>query len=107
MGSGPNNNRKSEEKGSQNGASWAVELGGDMKVCPILVEDLQCPGHIVIEVHVFSLARYGFTFMYFHSLFSYILKQNHITYTFIIISFTSFSYNFTIITRINGQFGTR
>lgn len=42
--------RKSEEKGGKNGASWAVELGGDMKVCPIIVEDLQYPGHIVIEM---------------------------------------------------------
>ncbi|PWA67685.1 hypothetical protein CTI12_AA315690 [Artemisia annua] len=37
-------------KGIQNGASWAYELGGDIEVCPILVEDLQYPGHMIIEM---------------------------------------------------------
>lgn len=44
------NDRTAEEKGSKNGASWAFELGGDLKVCPIIVEDLQCPGHMMIEM---------------------------------------------------------
>nr|XP_043610078.1 transcription factor EMB1444-like isoform X2 [Erigeron canadensis] len=46
----PMNNRIAEDKGSQNGASWAIELGGDLKLCPILVEDLQYPGHMIIEM---------------------------------------------------------
>ncbi|GKA18318.1 transcription factor LHW-like protein isoform X1 [Tanacetum coccineum] len=50
MGIGPKNNRTPEDKGSQNGASWAYELRGDIKVCPILVEDLQYPGHMIIEM---------------------------------------------------------
>ncbi|KAJ9544242.1 hypothetical protein OSB04_023949 [Centaurea solstitialis] len=53
MGRGPKkiNNRTGEEKGSgENGASWAFELGGDLKTCPIIVEDLQYPGHMIIEV---------------------------------------------------------
>nr|GEW21819.1 hypothetical protein [Tanacetum cinerariifolium] len=51
MGIGPKNNRTPEDKGSQNGASWAYELRGDIKVCPILVEDLQYPGHMIIEAY--------------------------------------------------------
>lgn len=50
MGMGPKNDRTPEDKGGQNGASWAYELGGDIKVCPILVEDLQYPGHMIIEM---------------------------------------------------------
>ncbi|KAF5773751.1 putative transcription factor bHLH family [Helianthus annuus] len=43
-------NRTPVVKDSQSGASWAFELGGDLEVCPILVEDLQYPGHMVIEM---------------------------------------------------------
>lgn len=50
VGSDLKNNKILEEKRSQNGASWAVELGSDLKVCPILVEDLQYPGHMIIEM---------------------------------------------------------
>ncbi|KAL8260613.1 hypothetical protein R6Q59_028566 [Mikania micrantha] len=44
------NNRTPVVKDCQQGTSWAFELGGDFKVCPILVEDLQFPGHMVIEM---------------------------------------------------------
>ncbi|KAI3667064.1 hypothetical protein L6452_42107 [Arctium lappa] len=50
VGTGPKNKRIPEENGSQNGASWAFELGGDLKTCPIIVEDLQYPGHMIIEM---------------------------------------------------------
>ncbi|XP_024974035.1 transcription factor LHW-like isoform X2 [Cynara cardunculus var. scolymus] len=50
VGTGSKNNTTPEEKGSQNGASWAYELGGDLKTCPIVVEDLQYPGHMIIEM---------------------------------------------------------
>ncbi|CAH1439814.1 unnamed protein product [Lactuca virosa] len=49
-GSIQTNDITSEEKGGKNGASWAFELGGDLKVCPIIVEDLQYPGHMIIEM---------------------------------------------------------
>ncbi|CAH1429161.1 unnamed protein product [Lactuca virosa] len=50
VGSIETNDITSEEKGGKNGASWAFELGGDLKVCPIIVEDLQYPGHMIIEM---------------------------------------------------------
>ncbi|KAK9069317.1 hypothetical protein SSX86_013433 [Deinandra increscens subsp. villosa] len=50
LGTGMKNNRTPVDKDCQIGASWAFELSGDLKVCPILVEDLQYPGHMVIEM---------------------------------------------------------
>ncbi|XP_071686447.1 transcription factor EMB1444-like [Rutidosis leptorrhynchoides] len=50
VGNSPKNSRITEEKSSQQGASWAFELGSDLKVCPIRVEDLQIPGHMIIEM---------------------------------------------------------
>lgn len=50
VGTVQTNDKTSEEKDGKNGASWAFELGGDMKVCPIIVEDLQYPGHMLIEM---------------------------------------------------------
>lgn len=38
---------------SQGGASWALELGGELQVCPIVVEDLEYPGLMLIEVCTF------------------------------------------------------
>ncbi|XP_056172718.1 uncharacterized protein LOC115672180 isoform X2 [Syzygium oleosum] len=35
---------------SQGGASWALELGGELQVCPIVVEDLEYPGLMLIEM---------------------------------------------------------
>ncbi|GFY82632.1 hypothetical protein Acr_02g0008720 [Actinidia rufa] len=35
---------------NQNGTSWAFELGSDFQVCPIVVEDLEYPGHMLIEM---------------------------------------------------------
>lgn len=34
----------------QDGTSWAVELGSEQHVCPIIVKDLDHPGHMLIEV---------------------------------------------------------
>ncbi|CAL5334988.1 unnamed protein product [Camellia sinensis] len=33
-----------------NGTSWAFEVGSDLQVCPIVVEDLEYPGHMLIEM---------------------------------------------------------
>jgi hypothetical protein len=37
-------------KGMGGGASWAVELGEDGNTCPIIVENLSQPGHLLVEV---------------------------------------------------------
>lgn len=34
----------------QDGTSWAVELGSEQHFCPIIVKDLDHPGHMLIEV---------------------------------------------------------
>ncbi|KAL8501347.1 hypothetical protein ACS0TY_020768 [Phlomoides rotata] len=34
----------------KNGTSWAVELGSEQQLCPIIVKDLDHPGHMLIEV---------------------------------------------------------
>ncbi|OAY41362.1 transcription factor LHW isoform X2 [Manihot esculenta] len=34
----------------QSGTSWAYEFGNEFLACPILVEDLACPGHMLIEM---------------------------------------------------------
>ncbi|KAG8376941.1 hypothetical protein BUALT_Bualt09G0116400 [Buddleja alternifolia] len=34
----------------QNGTSWAVELGNEQQLCPIVVKDLDHPGHMLIEM---------------------------------------------------------
>lgn len=36
--------------GYEQGSSWAVEVGGHMKICPILVENLNTNGQMVIEM---------------------------------------------------------
>ncbi|KAK4419033.1 Transcription factor [Sesamum alatum] len=36
--------------GHQNGKSWAVELGSEQQFCPIVVKDLEHPGHMLIEM---------------------------------------------------------
>lgn len=44
--------RSSESKDSnQNGTTWAFEFGKELMVCPIFVEDLAYPGHMLIEVY--------------------------------------------------------
>ncbi|XP_052175030.1 transcription factor LHW-like [Diospyros lotus] len=35
---------------TQSGTTWAVELGGDLQVSPIVVEDLEYPGQMLIEM---------------------------------------------------------
>ncbi|XWS67114.1 hypothetical protein CRYUN_Cryun05aG0259100 [Craigia yunnanensis] len=48
---GRKNVRSSEIKdGYQNGRSWAFEIGDELKICPIVVEDLAYPGHLLIEM---------------------------------------------------------
>lgn len=39
--------------GYEQGSSWAVEVGGHMKICPILVENLNMNGQMLIEVCVY------------------------------------------------------
>lgn len=36
--------------GKQNGTTWAFEVGNELLACPIVVEDLSYPGHMLIEV---------------------------------------------------------
>ncbi|EYU41759.1 hypothetical protein MIMGU_mgv1a009911mg [Erythranthe guttata] len=36
----------------ENGTSWAVELGSKQQLCPIVVKDLDHPGHMLIEVFI-------------------------------------------------------
>lgn len=38
------------ESGSESGISWAFQLGSGVEVCPIIVEDLEYPGHMLIEM---------------------------------------------------------
>lgn len=40
---------------SQNGTSWAFEFGDGLQSCPIVVEDLEYPGHMLIEVFAIIL----------------------------------------------------
>ncbi|KDP24564.1 hypothetical protein JCGZ_25128 [Jatropha curcas] len=35
---------------NEKGTSWAFELGNEIQMCPILVEDLAFPGHMLIEM---------------------------------------------------------
>ena len=46
-------NMKSRETngGQQSGTSWAFELGSEQQICPIVIEDLERPGHMLIEVY--------------------------------------------------------
>lgn len=37
--------------GQQSGTSWAFELGNEQQICPIVIEDLERPGHMLIEVY--------------------------------------------------------
>lgn len=32
------------------GSSWAMEVGGDLKVCPIIVENINMNGQMLVEV---------------------------------------------------------
>lgn len=35
---------------SEQGSSWAVEVGNDQKVCPIIVENINMNGQMLVEV---------------------------------------------------------
>ncbi|KAK1258388.1 Transcription factor LHW [Acorus gramineus] len=41
---------KDNSNGSGGGATWAFEVGGQTMVCPILVEDLNPPGQMLVEM---------------------------------------------------------
>ena len=41
--------------GYEQGSSWAVEVGGHMKICPIVVENINMNGQMLIEVGVFRV----------------------------------------------------
>ncbi|KAF8397416.1 hypothetical protein HHK36_016332 [Tetracentron sinense] len=49
-GAGEKKRKRSENKGQQNGASWAFDLDSELRVCPIVIEDLDHPGHMLIEM---------------------------------------------------------
>lgn len=36
----------------ERGSSWAVEVGGNLKVCSIMVENLNKNGQMVVEVEI-------------------------------------------------------
>lgn len=42
---------KDASSGSGTGATWAFEVEGQTMVCPILVEDLNPPGQMLVEVN--------------------------------------------------------
>lgn len=44
------NNTSETKSGSSNGTSRAFELGSELQISPIVVEDLEHPGHMLIEV---------------------------------------------------------
>lgn len=35
---------------NQDGTSWAVDVGSEQHFCPIIVKDLDHPGHMIIQV---------------------------------------------------------
>ncbi|KAG9452670.1 hypothetical protein H6P81_005574 [Aristolochia fimbriata] len=41
---------KDNSSGSNGGATWAFEVGGQTMVCPIIVEDLNPPGQMLVEM---------------------------------------------------------
>ena len=41
---------KDNSGGGGSGATWAFEVAGQTMVCPIIVEDLNPPGQMLIEV---------------------------------------------------------
>lgn len=44
---------------SQSGTSWAFEFGDGLQSCPIVVEDLEYPGHMLIEVFaIISITKF-------------------------------------------------
>lgn len=40
---------------SEQGSSWAVEVGNDQKVCPIIVENINMNGQMLVEVMTTTL----------------------------------------------------
>jgi hypothetical protein len=51
-----NKRESSESKNvSENGTSWAFDFGNVLQLCPIVVEDLEVSGHMLIEVRSVTL----------------------------------------------------
>lgn len=45
------NRKSSETKNAEKiGTSWAFQLGSELEVCPIVVEDLEYPGHMLVKM---------------------------------------------------------
>ncbi|KAI9116193.1 hypothetical protein K1719_013123 [Acacia pycnantha] len=42
--------KKQKITGNHAGRSCAIDFGSELQVCPIVIEDLECPGHMLIEV---------------------------------------------------------
>ncbi|XP_028786516.1 transcription factor EMB1444-like [Neltuma alba] len=42
--------KKQKINGNYTGRSCAIDFGSELQVCPIVIEDLECPGHMLIEV---------------------------------------------------------
>lgn len=40
----------------ERGSSWAVEVGGNLKVCSIVVENLNKNGQMVVEVMIVNVS---------------------------------------------------
>jgi hypothetical protein len=51
VGGAKNMKRSTKSNGGQHsGTSWAYEIGTEQQYCPIVVEDLERPGHMLIEM---------------------------------------------------------
>ncbi|XP_010256799.1 PREDICTED: transcription factor LHW-like isoform X2 [Nelumbo nucifera] len=42
--------KNSKPSGTQNGTNWTFQMGSQLGICPIVVEDLDYPGHLLIEM---------------------------------------------------------
>lgn len=53
-----------ESSNFERGSSWAVEVGGNLKVCSIIVENLNKNGQMVVEVCLYhTCIFYDFFFL--------------------------------------------
>ncbi|KAG9155923.1 hypothetical protein Leryth_004181 [Lithospermum erythrorhizon] len=43
---------------NQNGMSWAIEVGGEKNICPIIVKDLKIPRHMLIQIFCDDFVRF-------------------------------------------------
>lgn len=47
-----------ESSNYERGSSWAVEVGGNLKVCSIMVENLNKNGQMVVEVCIYNFCKF-------------------------------------------------